>query len=116
MTFQGNACASGAGTIINAIATWKGAAFGIDLLTFAEVELSEDERGISGFIEEMPEGDTRLIEQCVEMTLERFGLEMGGTVKTRSDPSGRRAQEQQCRSKCLSPCNPSCSWEDFTAS
>jgi shikimate kinase len=85
MTFQGNACASGAGTIINAIATWKGAAFGIDLLTFAEVELSEDERGISGFIEEMPEGDTRLIEQCVEMTLERFGLEMGGTVKTRSE-------------------------------
>lgn len=85
MTFQGNAYASGAGTIINAIATWKGAAFGIDLLTFAEVELSEDERGISGFIEEMPEGDTRLIEQCVEMTLERFGLEMGGTVKTRSE-------------------------------
>ena len=85
MTLQGNACASGAGTIINAIATWKGAAFGIDLMTFAEVELSEGESGISGFIEEMPEGDTRLIEQCVEMTLERFGLEMGGTVKTRSE-------------------------------
>ena len=85
MTLQGNACASGAGTIINAIATWKGAAFGIDLMTFAEVELSEGESGISGFIEEMPEGDTRLIEQCVEMTLERFGLELGGTVKTRSE-------------------------------
>ena len=54
MTLQGNACASGAGTIINAIATWKGAAFGIDLMTFAEVELSEGESGISGFIEEMP--------------------------------------------------------------
>ena len=81
MTLQGNACASGAGTIINAIATWKGAAFGIDLMTFAEVELSEGESGI----EEMPEGDTRLIEQCVEMTLERFGLELGGTVKTRSE-------------------------------
>ena len=85
MTLQGNACASGAGTIINAIATWKGAAFGIDLMTFAEVELSEGESGISGFIEVMPEGDTRLIEQCVEMTLERFGLELGGTVKTRSE-------------------------------
>ena len=28
MTFKGHACAFGAGTIINAIATWKGAAFG----------------------------------------------------------------------------------------
>lgn len=31
MTLEGHACAFGAGTIINAIATWKGAAFGIDL-------------------------------------------------------------------------------------
>ena len=60
MTFKGYACASGAGTIINAIATWKGAAFGIDLKNFASVELSEGETGISGFIEEMPEGDTVL--------------------------------------------------------
>ena len=43
MTLEGHACASGAGTIINAIATWKGAAFGIDLKTFAKVELSESE-------------------------------------------------------------------------
>jgi shikimate kinase len=85
MTFEGHACASGAGTIINAIATWKGAAFGIDLKTFVKVELSESETGISGFIEEMPEGDTHLIERSVEMTLERFGLELGGTVSTRSE-------------------------------
>jgi shikimate kinase len=85
MILEGHACASGAGTIINAIATWKGAAFGIDLKTFVKVELSESETGISGFIEEMPEGDTRLIERSVEMTLERFGLEFGGTVSTRSE-------------------------------
>lgn len=85
MTVKGHACASGAGTIINAIATWKGAAFGIDLKTFAKVELSEGETGISGFIEEMPEGDTRLIERCVELTLERCGLEMSGTIRTRSE-------------------------------
>ncbi|MGB9939488.1 shikimate kinase [Methanosarcina sp.] len=85
MTLEGRACASGAGTIINAIATWKGAAFGIDLMTFAKVELSEGETAVSGFIEEMPEGDTRLIERCVEMTLERFGLKLGGTVSTRSE-------------------------------
>jgi shikimate kinase len=85
MILEGHACASGAGTIINAIATWKGAAFGIDLKTFVKVELSESETGISGFIEEMPEGDTHLIERSVEMTLERFGLELGGTVNTRSE-------------------------------
>jgi shikimate kinase len=85
MILEGHACASGAGTIINAIATWKGAAFGINLKTFVKVELSESETGISGFIEEMPEGDTRLIERSVEMTLERFGLEFGGTVSTRSE-------------------------------
>ncbi len=85
MTFEGHACASGAGTIINAIATWKGAAFGIDLKTFAKVKLSESETGISGFIEEMPDGDTRLIERCVELALEKFGVELGGTIKTRSE-------------------------------
>ena len=85
MTLEGHACASGAGTIINAIATWKGAAFGIDLKTFAKVELSEGETGISGFIKEMPEEDARLIERSVEITLERFGLELGGTVSTRSE-------------------------------
>ena len=85
MTFKGHACAFGAGTIINAIATWKGAAFGIDLKTFAEVRLSESEDGISGSIEETPEGDARLIELCVELVLEKFGLELGGTVRTRSE-------------------------------
>jgi shikimate kinase len=85
MTLEGHACASGAGTIINAIATWKGVAFGIDLMTFAEVELLEGVTGITGTIEEIPEGDARLIERCVEMTLERFGLDLGGTVRTRSE-------------------------------
>src|SRR5664280_3519697 len=85
MTLEGQACASGAGTIINAIATWKGAAFGIDLKTFAKVKLSENEIGVSGSIEETPEGDARLIERCVELVLERFGLELGGTVRTRSE-------------------------------
>lgn len=85
MKFEGHACASGAGTIINAISTWKGAAFGIDLKTFAKVKLSESEAGISGFIEEMPEGNTRLIERCVELSLERFGLELGGTIQTKSE-------------------------------
>lgn len=84
MTLKGYACASGAGTIINAIAAWKGVAFGIDLKTFAKVELFEDDTRISGSIEEIPEGDTRLIEHCVRLVLEKFELELGGTVRTRS--------------------------------
>jgi shikimate kinase len=85
MRIKGCACASGAGTIIAAFATWKGAAFGTGLKTFAEVELSDKERKIHGTIEGMPAADSFLIERCVELVLEKFGLELGGTVKTRSN-------------------------------
>ncbi len=85
MTLTGHAYALGAGTIINAISTWKGAAFGIDLKTFANVELSESTSSIRGSIEGMPDGDTTLIERSVELVLEHFGMKMGGTVTTRSE-------------------------------
>ncbi|HUV79724.1 MAG TPA: shikimate kinase [Candidatus Bathyarchaeia archaeon] len=84
---KGYGKASGAGTIINAIATYKGSAFGIDLWTHAEVELGEDFKGIEGEIE--PEGkkraDTRLIERCVELVLRKFDLPLHAYVKTRSE-------------------------------
>jgi shikimate kinase len=82
---KGYGKASGAGTIINAIATYKGSAFGIDLWTHAEVELGDDFRGIGGEIEDEPESDTRLIERCVELVLRRFDLPLRGYVKTRSE-------------------------------
>jgi len=85
MTLTGHAHALGAGTIINAIATWKGAAFGIDLKTFADVELSKNSAPICGFIEGMPHGDTTLIERSVGLVLDHFGLALGGTVRTRSE-------------------------------
>ncbi len=78
----GYACAFGAGTIINAIATWKGAAFCLDLKTEAEVILTEDKK-ITGYIEEG--GDTRLIERCVELVLSRFGSSYGAKVSTKSE-------------------------------
>jgi len=81
MKQTGYACAYGAGTIINAISTWKGAAFGIDLMTEAEVVLTEDKK-ITGYIEEG--ADTRLIERCVELTLLRFGSISGARVSTKS--------------------------------
>ncbi len=82
MKKTGYACAFGAGTIINAIATWKGAAFGIDLKTEAEVILT-DSKKITGYIEEG--GDTRLIERCVELVLARFNLDCGAKVSTKSE-------------------------------
>ncbi|NYT19012.1 MAG: shikimate kinase [Methanosarcinales archaeon] len=85
MTLTGHAYALGAGTIINAIATWKGSAFGVDLKTFADVELTKDSSSITGSIENVPQGDTTLIERSVELVLEHFGVEMGGTVLTRTE-------------------------------
>ena len=81
MKKAGYAYAYGAGTIINAISTWKGAAFGIDLKTEAEVVLADDGK-IIGYIEEG--GDTKLIERCVELTLSRFGSKSGAKVATKS--------------------------------
>lgn len=86
---KGEGCATGAGTIINAIATFKGAAFGIDLRTYAEVELGEDLHGIEAEIEvegvSEEQADTRLIERCVELVLRRFELPLGAHVTTRSE-------------------------------
>ncbi|MDY0386741.1 MAG: shikimate kinase [Methanolobus sp.] len=85
MVLKGNAYALGAGTVINAIATWKGAAFAIDLKTFADVRLFDDTSKINGTIEGMPDADTRLIENSVSYVLEHFGIDTGGTVTTRSE-------------------------------
>jgi shikimate kinase len=87
---KGRGKASGAGTIINAIATYKGSAFGIDLWTYAAVELGEDFKGIEGEIEHKQEegetrADTRLIERCVELVLAKFDLPLRAHVKTRSE-------------------------------
>jgi len=82
MNRSGCAFACGAGTIINAIATWKGAAFGIDLKTEAWVTLTEDKK-IKGYIE--GGGDTTLIERCVELVLLRFGAKCGAKVSTKSE-------------------------------
>ncbi|MCX9011546.1 MAG: shikimate kinase [Candidatus Methanoperedens sp.] len=82
MKQTGYAYALGAGTIINAIATWKGVAFGIDLRTEAEVTLTDSEK-IKGYIE--GGGDTALIEHCVRFTLQHFGCDCGANVATKSE-------------------------------
>jgi len=77
----GYACANGAATILNAVATWKGSAFGIGLRTTAEVELN-DSGSVRG---DVPGIDTRLIERCVELVLSRQGSANGATVRTWSE-------------------------------
>jgi shikimate kinase len=78
---KGYAWANGAASILNAVATWKGSAFGIDLKTRAEVEL-DNSGSVKG---DVPDVDTRLIERCVELALERLGYVYGGTVRTYSE-------------------------------
>lgn len=96
---KGYGKATGAGTIINAIATYKGAAFGIDLWTHATVELGEDFKEIEGEIEIETEDateeansievdidiDTSLIERCVELVLKKFEFPLRAFVSTKSE-------------------------------
>ncbi|MCC7577044.1 MAG: shikimate kinase [Methanomethylovorans sp.] len=85
MTYTGHAFAHGAGTIVNAIATWKGAAFAVDIKTFADVQLKKGKGKISGIIQGQPAADTRLIERTVELVLQYLDVQMQGSVKTRSE-------------------------------
>jgi len=91
---DGRAVAPGAGTVLNALASGTGSAFAIDIDTTATVEL-HPESPIDGHIVDVPDGDTTLIETCLERTLERYGTEallerdidperVGGQVTTES--------------------------------
>lgn len=81
---DGQAAAPAAGTVLNALATGTGSAFAIDVYTEATVELSTA-GGVTGEIAGVEDGDTRLIERCVELVVERFGDGEGGTVVTESE-------------------------------
>ena len=78
---KGYAWANGAATVLNAVATWKGAAFGIDLKTRAEVELNNS----GDILGDVPGVDTRLIEACVRLVEERMGYSYGAVVRTYSE-------------------------------
>ncbi|MCL2288792.1 MAG: shikimate kinase [Candidatus Bathyarchaeota archaeon] len=87
MRGEATALAHGAATIVNAIATKKGAAFGVDLYTKAQVKLT----GESGFVESEILSDASessvLIQKAVMAVLRRFNLEgeFGARVKTWSN-------------------------------
>ena len=87
MTGKAVAISHGAATIVNAIALGKGAAFGVDLWTKAEVELTEEPLVIKGEIRSDPAESTVLIEKAVTRVLQHFNAEehFGARVKTWSN-------------------------------
>lgn len=81
----GRAVAPAAGTVLNALANGYGSAFAIEgAYTEAIVELDGSET-ITAEIDDVPDADTRLIERCVELVIERVGDGEGGHVRTESE-------------------------------
>jgi shikimate kinase len=81
---KGQAAAPAAGTVLNALSTGTGSAFAIDEYTTATVSLDHS-GSVTGEIAGQPDADTRLVERCVELTVDRFGDGQGGTVRTESE-------------------------------
>jgi shikimate kinase len=92
VTGKAEAVAHGAATIVNAIALGKGAAFGVDLWTKAEVKLTDEPNVIKGEITSDPAESSVLIEKTVSRVFRHFGVEkrFGAKVKTWSNiPAAR---------------------------
>ncbi|GGN16370.1 shikimate kinase [Halarchaeum nitratireducens] len=84
---DGSAEAPAAGTVLNALATGRGAAFAIDRYTRADVELGGG-GAVTGSVAGEPDADTRLVERCVELACETYGDGVrGGHVETSSEVS-----------------------------
>lgn len=81
----GTASACASATVVNALATGRGAAFGIELRVYATVEVGSGLKGVKGKVMGS-RMSPRLIELCVEKVLDRFGVSGVGTrVQTSSD-------------------------------
>lgn len=80
---KGRGEARGAVTIVNAIAAGKGCAVGVDLRTWAEVELVPGE-GVEVEMDGLPDEPVKLVELCVQAVLERFSMKRRAIVRTGS--------------------------------
>jgi len=87
LTGEGRAIAHGAATIVNAMATGKGAAFGVDLHTQAYVKLTDEPEIIVAKIVSDPLESTLLAEKTVKQVLRHFKVEerFGAKVETKSN-------------------------------
>jgi len=105
---EGRAAALGAGTVLNALATGTGAAFGIDVETRATVALDPDSDAVDGAIAEDADADTDLIERCVALAVDRWGDDEGGTVRTDSDvplAAGLKSSSAAANATVLATCD-----------
>jgi shikimate kinase len=86
MSQTGKGVSHGAATIVNAIATGKGAAFGIDLKTWAEVSIN-DSSMVDATIEGFKGEPTKLVENCFRAIVDKLrpGEKLGARVVTRSE-------------------------------
>jgi shikimate kinase len=84
---KATAIAHGAATIVNAIALGKGAAFGVNLWTKAEVKLTNEPHVFKADITSDAKESTALIEKTVIRVLQRFNLDnsFGAKIKTWSN-------------------------------
>lgn len=87
MTGRAEAISHGAATIINAIATGKGAAIGVDLWTKAVVTLNDEAGQVDVTIHSDYSENHALTQKIVESTLSYFGLDQqfGAKVETYSN-------------------------------
>jgi shikimate kinase len=87
LTGRAEAISHGAATIINAIATGKGAAVGVDLWTKAAVALTDEQGHVDVTIRFDSSENPVLAQKTVERILKHFGLdgEFGAKVETHSN-------------------------------
>ncbi len=87
MRGKAEAVSHGAATIINAIATGRGAAIGVDLWTKARVQLTDKSGVIEGKIMSDPREEPILINKTVRRVLKHFNLKgkFGAKVETWSN-------------------------------
>jgi len=87
LTGKAEAIAHGAATIINAIATGKGAAVGVDLWTKAAVALTDEAGNVDVTIRSDSSENPALAQKTVECIFKHFGLEkqFGAKVETTSN-------------------------------
>ena len=105
MTGRAEAISHGAATIINAIATGKGAAVGVDLWTKAAVTITDEPGTVKVKILSDSSEDPVLAEKTVEHVLKYFGLEkeFGAKVETRSSiPVARGLKSSSAAANAIS--------------
>ncbi len=81
---KATALAHGAATIVNAIALGKGAAFGVDLWTKAEVQLTNEPNVFTSEITSDPKESSLLIEKTVSRVLSHFDMASSYGAKIRT--------------------------------